>query len=190
MAHALTAARLLLALPFAAAMAGPEPGHGAWAALLLAAAVVTDVLDGPLARRRGTASATGRLFDHAADALFVVSGLAGAALRGAVPWALPVLVAAAFLQYVIDSYWLDGAGQLRPSRLGRVNGILYFAPLGADVLVRLGLAPLRPWLVGLAWVLVASTVLSMGERLGRSLRARRRGAPASPAGGTRGRPPR
>lgn len=182
MANALTTIRLLLAAPFAWLMASADARHAALAAVILAAAIVTDLLDGAIARRRGTATAVGQLFDHAADCLFVTSGLAGGALRRAVPWILPVLVAAAFAQYVIDSYCLDRARRLRPSRLGRWNGILYFAPLGGDILVRLGSRFLQPLVAAVAWLLVATTALSMGARLARLVTARWRGAPASPAG--------
>src|SRR5438132_12857146 len=67
MANALTAARVLLALPFAFLMTGGGARHATLAALVLAAAIATDVLDGALARRRDTVTAAGRAFDHAAD---------------------------------------------------------------------------------------------------------------------------
>jgi CDP-diacylglycerol---glycerol-3-phosphate 3-phosphatidyltransferase len=189
MANAITVIRLLLVLPFAVLMAAPDAHHVAWAGLILTTAIATDVLDGVIARRRGTASAAGQLFDHATDVLFVTSGLAAGALRGAVPWILPTLVAAAFAQYVLDSYCLGRGQQLRASRLGRYNGILYFAPLGGDILVRLGWSSLQPLLTAVVWLLVMSTVFSMGERLIVALRARARGAGASP-GAERGDRPR
>jgi phosphatidylglycerophosphate synthase len=183
MANALTAIRLLLVAPFAALMAGPDPRHAVGAALILAAAIATDILDGIVARRRGTASAEGQLFDHATDAVFVASGLAGAALRGAVPWVLPMLVVAAFAQYAIDSRWIHRSLGLRGSRLGRYNGILYFAPLGGDILVRVGFGPLQPLVVALAWLLAASTGVSMSLRALAALRTRGHRAPASPGAG-------
>src|SRR5262245_27802005 len=118
MANALTGARVLLALPFAFLMTRDDARAAVLAALVLAAAIATDVLDGLVARRRGTATAGGRLFDHAADCLFVTVGLSAGAWRGALPWLLPVLVAGAFVQYVLDSRWLHGPGALRPSKLG------------------------------------------------------------------------
>jgi len=190
MANALTLARLLLAVPFAVCMAAPDARHAAWAAAFLAAAIASDLADGALARRLGTASAVGRLLDHTVDVLFVTTGLVAGAARGAFPWILPVLVAAAFAQYAIDSYVVARAGELRPSRLGRYNGILYFVPLGGDIAVRLGGRALRPLLAALAWLLVASTLVSMGERLFLVLTAGRRRGPASPDGETRARPPR
>jgi CDP-diacylglycerol---glycerol-3-phosphate 3-phosphatidyltransferase len=181
MANVLTAVRLLLIVPFALLMARGGTRYAALAALMLVVAIATDLLDGPLARRRGTVSAAGGTFDHTADFLFVTSGLAAGASRGAFPWILPVLVAAAFMQYVADSYWLHRGRTLRTSRLGRYNGILYFAPLGGDILIRLGLTFLQPLLTLLVWILVVSTLISMGERL-RALMALSRRARESPAG--------
>ena len=182
MANVITAARLLLALPFAACMLAPDAWHAAWAAVILVVAIVSDLVDGVLARRLGSASPAGRLFDHTADVVFVLSGLVAGAARGAFPWVLPVLVGAAFAQYVVDSYVIDRAPALRPSRLGRYHGILYFVPLGGDILVRLGGRALQPLLTAIVWLLVVRTVLSMGERLGAVVTARRRRARASPAG--------
>ena len=189
MANTLTAARALLAVPFAFLMVRADAWSGALAGLVLAAAITTDVLDGLLARRRGTATAAGGLFDHSADCLFVTTGLAACAFRGVVPWILPLLVVAAFAQYVADSYWGHRGRALRTSGLGRWNGIFYFVPLGGDVLVRLGLRALGPVVTVLVWVLVASTVISMGERLWALIRTWRT-ARGSPAGETEDRRPR
>lgn len=139
--------------------------YAIFASLLLAGAIATDILDGPLARRRGTVSAKSGTFDHTVDFLFVTGGLFAGALRGAFPWILPVLITAAFAQYVIDSYWVHGQSRLRQSRLGRYNGILYFVPLCLDILIRMGLRFLQPLLTLLVWMLVFSTLLSMGQRL-------------------------
>src|SRR2546428_13069737 len=113
MPTALTAARVLLALPFAFLMTGGGARHAALAALVLAAAIATDVLDGALARRRDTVTAAGRAFDHAADCFFVTSGLVAGAVRRAFPWILPILGATALTQYVADSYWGPGGRGLR-----------------------------------------------------------------------------
>ncbi len=188
MANALTGVRFFLALPFAVLMIRGDARQAALAGLALAAAIATDLLDGPIARRRGTASKAGAVFDHTADFVFVTTGRAAGAARGAFPWILPVLVTAAFAQYVADSYWLHRDLHLRASRLGRCNGILYFVPLAGDVLVRAGLGVLRTPVTALGWILVVSTALSMGERLWAvSVIARR--APAPPAAGRGGRSP-
>jgi phosphatidylglycerophosphate synthase len=190
MAHAVTAIRLVLAVPFALCMVSQDARRAAGALVILAAAIASDLADGVIARRLGSASAAGRLFDHAADVLFVLSGLGAGAARGAFPWILPALVGAAFSQYAIDSYLIDRRRELRPSRLGRYNGILYWVPLAGDIAVRLGADRLRPLLIVLAWVLVASTVLSMGERALAAVSAARWRGRGSPAGEREGRPPR
>lgn len=189
MANALTAVRVLLTLPFAYLMTRADAWSAGLAGLVLAAAIATDLLDGPVARGRGTATAASGVFDHAADCLFVTIGLAAGAVRGAFPWIFPVLVAAAFAQYTLDSFLGHRRRALRASALGRWNGMLYFAPLVGDVLVRVGLPPLRPAVTVLAWALVASTLISMADRLWALVEARRT-ARGSPAGGTGGRPPR
>ncbi|HXJ80441.1 MAG TPA: CDP-alcohol phosphatidyltransferase family protein [Candidatus Methylomirabilis sp.] len=168
MANALTGVRLLLAVPFALLMASGSARSAVLAALTLAAAIATDLLDGPVARRRGTATAAGTAFDHTADVVFLASGLVAGAVRGAFPWMFPAVVLFAFVQYVVDSYWVDRRPALRPSRLGRYNGILYFIPLGGDILVRMGLGALRPLVTVITWMLVVSTVVSIGQRLAAS----------------------
>lgn len=183
----LSLSRIILAWPLYRAMESPGEGEARLAALLFLVAVATDLADGRLARRLGTASARGRALDHTSDCVFVVSGLAGAATRGALTGWLPVLVGAAFVQYAVDSWFFHRAGSLRMSPLGRWNGVLYFVPIAGDVLVRLGLPALAPAVRGLAVGLCLTSLLSMGERL-RAVWFRR--APDSPSAGTERRSPR
>ena len=164
MANALTAVRLILVLPFAFFMARGDHRSAALALVVWAVALLTDFLDGPMARRRGTVTSLSGLFDHTSDFLFVTSGLYAGALRGAFPWILPVLITAAFAQYAIDSYWIHRQAKLRGSKLGRYNGILYFVPTCMEIVIRLGLRFLQPLLTVLVWLLVVSTVVSMGQR--------------------------
>ena len=162
LANALTMVRLVAA-PLAA-LAVFRANHE-MALVLFTVAVATDLADGPVARRRGESSALGGLLDHATDATFVSLGLLACAGRELVPLALPFLVAAAFLQYTLDSRALRGQ-VLRASALGRWNGIAYFVLLGVPV-VRDGLGigwPANGLVAGIGWALVASTVVSMGLR--------------------------
>lgn len=161
MANLLSAARLALALPFAWLVLH---GHAA-AAALFALGIFTDLLDGPIARRRGSASDLGRLLDHSADFGFVSAGLWAAACRGAVPLLLPLAITLAFAQYVLDSRFLHRQPGLRMSRLGRWNGILYFVPLGGVCLTDLGVPGLELATRISAWALVATTVLSTADRM-------------------------
>ena len=177
MANALTAVRLALVLPMAAALARPDLLTPGVLALVPCVAIATDYLDGPIARRTGTASAKGQLFDHSTDCLFVTGGLAGAAIAGAVTPILPVLVPLAFGQYVFDSYVWHRQRQLRASFLGRWNGILYFVPIVLIAAARLPFpasfaALLRLAASVLAYLLAASTILSMIDRATTPFRSR------------------
>lgn len=168
-AHLLTGLRLALAPPLAIAFARPDFMSAGLVAVLLTVAISSDYFDGIAARRHGTASAGGQLFDHATDCLFVTTCSSGAALAGLVPPVLPVLIAVAFGQYVLDSYWLQRRKQLRMSTIGRWNGIGYFVPLVVLAAARLEAVPaLTPLLTAtarvVAYALVTSTAVSIVDR--------------------------
>lgn len=165
MANLLTALRLLLVVPFAFFMARGDAHSAGFALIIWAVALASDFLDGPVARRRGTVTALSGTFDHTTDFLFVTSGIFAGAYRHAFPWILPVLIVAAFAQYFIDSYWIHKHSKLRGSKLGRYNGMLYFVPTCMEALIRLGARFLQPLLTVLIWLLVLSTLISMGQRL-------------------------
>jgi phosphatidylglycerophosphate synthase len=160
-ANGLTLLRLLSVPVFVHAVLH---GHSALAAMLFALAIASDLADGWVARRYGEASPLGGLADHAADALFVTAGSAAFAWRALLPVWLPVAIAVAFTQYVLDS---RPGPRLRGSSLGRWNGIAYFVALGIPtVREALGLGwPTTPWVRAFGWLLCATTLLSIADRL-------------------------
>ncbi len=169
MANAVTSVRLALVLPVAVALAHPTLLPPGVVALMLAVAIASDYLDGPIARRTGTASPRGMLFDHTTDCLFVTGGLTGAAFAGSITPILPALIPLAFGQYVIDSYVWSRRRQLRASFLGRWNGIFYFVPIVLITSARLLFPPrfasvLDRAAAALGYLLAASTVASMIDR--------------------------
>ena len=177
-ANSLTMIRLVLA-----PVLGWSITHGHWwlAAFTMVGAIASDVFDGKLARSQGTASSFGGFFDHATDAIFVSAGAwALAAVDLINPWLWP-LIGIAFLQYTLDSNSLRGH-QLRTSKLGRYNGIGYYAlvstAIGYQALLsttllspdRLPMLPellatLQSALGAAAWLLLVSTLISMVDRL-------------------------
>jgi CDP-diacylglycerol--glycerol-3-phosphate 3-phosphatidyltransferase len=93
-ANVLTAVRLAAVIPFAVllAAAGHEPS---WpAAIVFAAACLTDFLDGYLARHTDRPSRFGRIADPLADRLLINMALVLLWYEGRLPWwlALPVLL--------------------------------------------------------------------------------------------------
>jgi len=153
------------------------------AAIIVLVAVLTDLLDGYLARRLNLQSRWGGLLDHSSDAIFVSVTLAALAIQDLVAWLLPILVISAFLQYVLDSKVIQGQ-TLRASLLGRYNGIAYFVLAGWPVMQNgLNLHPIDDsWFIWVSWVLILSTVASMVDRLLALNRAR--SGPKEPTRGT------
>ena len=173
---ALTLLRLLLAplLGWAIAFERPE-----LATLVFWLAVGSDVADGWVARRYGEVTRLGGVIDHAVDATFVSVGCLALAHAGVLPVALAPLIVLAFLQYAADSK-IFSAQRLRPSRIGRWNGVAYYVIVAVPIMRdALGLGWPAPGLVlALGWLLVAATLLSMLDRfrwfvLGRRARGSR-----------------
>ncbi|MEC9239781.1 MAG: CDP-alcohol phosphatidyltransferase family protein [Pseudomonadota bacterium] len=162
-ANALSASRVVMA-PFAALCISSN--FWSLAGLIFFAAVLTDLIDGPLARRRGEATKLGAIVDHGADAFFVIVILATLAAQKIFTPLLPCAVGLAFLHYFFGS----GAHKKHPlkaSRLGRYNGISYFVLAGIPVTQNaLGLSWVPSWIISYgAWVLIVSTVISIADRL-------------------------
>jgi len=130
-AHLCTLLRVLLAPIFAWTIGAPLPG--ATPLVLYVTAVVSDVADGRLARASGRASPRGRLFDHAADVVFLLPALVVLGRAARVPFVLPCAVALAFGLYCVDG-WRRGRDSrtisLVPSRSGTAAGVANYAVAG------------------------------------------------------------
>ena len=160
-ANLITSARLLATLPCVLLLLNRQ-WLAAGAVFLIA--VASDFADGFVARRRGEATILGGTFDHTSDALFVSAALAALAHLEFIPLALPPLVLLAFLQYLLDSRALAGHA-LRSSQLGRWNGIAYFVVAGFAMLgAWTRFEPLSTLVTWVAWLLVGTTLVSMGDR--------------------------
>ena len=160
-ANALTALRILTTPALCAAVGAAMPGGPGCSSRSPSR---------PTSRTAGSRAAFARrapsdsLIDHGADALFVITGCTALAVRGELPGWLPVAILFAFTQYVVDS---RPGPALRGSWLGRWNGIAYFVAVGIPI-VRdaLGLAwPPAGFVRAVGWLLVATTVLSVLDRL-------------------------
>lgn len=169
MANLFTSLRLLLVVPVAWSIIDPQFIRPWLLLSLLVLAIASDLLDGIVARKLNTASAQGQLFDHATDFLFVVSGLSAAAYAKLLHPLLPILIAVAFSQYVLDSRYLFKQKHLRLSFLGRWNGILYFVPIVLIAVSRMEfIAQREPVLLLLismfGYGLILSTLASIVDR--------------------------
>lgn len=94
----LTLLRLLLTLLFVAARESGMPWGATIAAAAFALAVLSDYLDGVLARRLGCETNFGRLMDPLADKVLIAAALVCLAAAGDIPaWAAIVLISRDFL---------------------------------------------------------------------------------------------
>ena len=162
LANFLTAVRLLLAIPVCVGILNEE---WLFCAVTLFICLITDIFDGKMARRAGSESTFGGLFDHGTDAFFVTCALGVISTEHYLTPVLPLLIPLAFTQYLLDSRKKESRG-LKASFLGKANGIAYSIPI--CLVVGAGLFDWSwPYTAAkiLAWVLVATTILSMLDRL-------------------------
>ena len=132
LANALTALRVVLTPVFAGLVATDAGGWWGWVAVLVFAVVaLTDVVDGRVARRAGTASGAGRVFDHVADIGFLLAALGAYVAIGVAPWWVPAAIAAAFMTYVATTRLAPSlGGPRRGARIGHLGGIANFVVVG------------------------------------------------------------
>ncbi len=124
-ASALTLARLLLgaAVPFV--------GDLAWLAAVYLLAILTDVIDGPLARRTGTASAAGAALDAWADKVLHVNLAWTLVLADRMPavfmlaWFAREIVQASLIPLLVHR-WRTGVGRPATTGWGRATAIALF----------------------------------------------------------------
>ena len=129
-----TVLRVLLAPVLAWQLSLPREQAGCVPLAVYLVAAGTDYVDGALARAAGTASRRGRVFDHGADALLLFPAFLALAMRGTIPFALPLAAVTAFTLYVIDGWQRGGALgaiELTSSRSGAIGGVLNYFVAGA-----------------------------------------------------------
>jgi phosphatidylglycerophosphate synthase len=117
---------------------------GDWRSAILGsialAGAISDFFDGRVARRMNSADGFGQWLDSSADIVFVLTALACEAHAGAIPFYIPVLIAASFTQYVIDSLVICGSSTPVKSRLGHWGGVINFG-----LVITLAFAPPPRW---------------------------------------------
>jgi phosphatidylglycerophosphate synthase len=121
-ADAVSLSRLLLLVPLVRFMIIGSP----WAPVILAAIVASDLLDGPIARRLGTAGSRGALIDASCDVLVVMSAAMAAALSDARYAGLAAVMSIAFLSYGALSLIV---GRFAYTRLGRYDGVVSYSAI-------------------------------------------------------------
>lgn len=158
--NALTTFRLVLVPVFAwMLLGGPrQPGWQLATALVFAVAILTDLVDGYLARKHNIVTKFGKLADPIADKALTGMAFIGLSILGQLPWwvTIPILIrewGITVMRFFMLRYGVMAAGRGGKLKtvLQSVALILYLLPLPA---------PLEPvaWVVmGLAFVVTMAT---------------------------------
>ena len=105
--NVLTILRIILIPVFVVVFFSTPAGRDRIAAFVIfAAASLTDMLDGMLARKLNQITDFGKLFDPLADKLMVVTAMACQAIAGVFPWAAVIIVAAKELVMLLGGLFM------------------------------------------------------------------------------------
>ncbi|WP_103503028.1 MULTISPECIES: CDP-diacylglycerol--glycerol-3-phosphate 3-phosphatidyltransferase [Streptomyces] len=181
-ANLLTMMRLALVPGFVALMFTDGGDDPAWRSLAWAAftvAMITDLFDGEIARRRGLVTDFGKIADPIADKAIMGSALLCLSLLGELPWWVTGVILARELGVTLIRFWVIRFGVIPASRGGKAKTLAQGIAVGMYILALTGpLATLRWWVMAVAVVLTIATGLDyvrQAVRLRRAGRARERG---------------
>ncbi|MEV7603460.1 CDP-diacylglycerol--glycerol-3-phosphate 3-phosphatidyltransferase [Kitasatospora sp. NPDC089797] len=181
-ANVLTMVRVLL-VPVFVALLFADDGHNpkwravAWASFAIA--MITDLFDGEIARRKGLVTDFGKIADPIADKAIMGAALIGLSLLGDLPWWVTAVILARELGITLMRFWVIRYGVIPASRGGKLKTLTQGTAVGMYVLPLTGwLATGRACLMGLAVLLTVGTAL---DYIGQALRLRREGAAAERA---------
>jgi CDP-diacylglycerol---glycerol-3-phosphate 3-phosphatidyltransferase len=172
-ANLLTLLRLVLVPVFAVLLFIGDGHSDGWriaAALVFAAASITDRFDGDLARRRGLVTNVGKVADPIADKALTGTALVGLSVLGDLPWWVTVIVLVREGGITLLRFWVIRHGVIPASRGGKVKTFVQSLAIGLYILPLSGwLDDVRAVLMGVA---VAVTVGTGVDYVARALRLR------------------
>lgn len=179
-ANALTLVRLLLVPVFVAflvAHGGHSSGRREWAFVAFAAACVTDLVDGDIARRRDLVTDVGKIADPIADKALTGAALLGLAALGDLPWWVAAVVLVRELGITGLRVVVIRHGVIPASRGGKAKTLVQNIAIGLYVLPLSGAwASARFWVMGVALVLTVATAI---DYVSKAVRLRRTSARAA-----------
>ena len=177
LANALTALRLVLVpvfLLFLFAGDGHQTASRITAFVVFAVAVITDRLDGSLARNYDMVTEFGKLADPIADKMLIGAALIGLSMLGDLPWWVTVLILVREIGVTVLRFAVLSRGVIPASRGGKLKTLVQAIAIGLFIL------PLRsfpPVWHTTAWVVmavaIALTVLTGIDYLVSALRGNR-----------------
>lgn len=161
-ANALTALRLVLVpvfLLFLFAGDGHETASRITAFVVFAVAVVTDRLDGSLARTYGMITEFGKLADPIADKMLIGAALIGLSMLGDLPWWVTAVILVREIGVTVLRFAVLHRGVIPASRGGKLKTLVQAIAIGLFVLPLQAWPPV--WTTVAWWVMGAAVVLTV-----------------------------
>jgi CDP-diacylglycerol---glycerol-3-phosphate 3-phosphatidyltransferase len=185
-ANILTMVRLLLVPGFVLLMFADGGHDPAWRSLAWAAftiAMITDLLDGELARRRNLVTDFGKIADPIADKAVMGAALICLSALSDLPWWVTVTILTREFGITLLRFWVIRHGVIPASRGGKLKTLAQGVGVGMYILSLTGvLATLRWWVMALAVALTVGTGL---DYVRRAISLRRAGLAGERADGPR-----
>ncbi len=162
--NALTVMRILLVPVFVwlvLRFGGDDTASRWYAFLVFAVAIITDRIDGDLARAKGLVTDFGKVADPIADKALTGAGFITLSMIGQIPWWITVLILAREVGITLMRFFVIRHGVMPASRGGKIKTFLQALAIGLFVMPLASL-PLEIVWRGLAWViLVAALVVTI-----------------------------
>ncbi len=155
-ANALTVGRIVMVPVCAWALlhaGGLDSTWRWWALVIFVGAMITDRLDGELARSRGLVTDFGKLADPIADKALTGMAFIGLSLIGVLWWWVTIVVLAREIGITLMRFVVIRYGVMPASRGGKIKTTLQAVALGMLI------APIGGLWLGLAWVVMAAAVV-------------------------------
>ena len=150
-ANQLTLVRLVAVVPVMAALYLQFPGNRAVATVVYVLAILTDYLDGILARRSGKVTAFGKLMDSVADKALITTMFFALVAEGSMPaWIAAVMVVREFAVTGLRMVALEADEVIAANRWGKIKMV---AQSLAVFVLLLGYFEVGYWAMLLATVL-------------------------------------
>ncbi len=178
-ANVLTGIRFLLVPVFLVLLFVGDGHQTTWriaAFVVFTIAVITDRVDGALARSYGMITEFGMLADPIADKALIGSALIGLSILGELPWWLTVVILVREVGVTVLRFAVLRHGIIPASRGGKLKTLVQAVAIGLFVLPLSGAWLSAAWVI--MWVAVALTVITGVDYVVSAIR----GSRDSPAG--------
>jgi CDP-diacylglycerol--glycerol-3-phosphate 3-phosphatidyltransferase len=151
LANQLTLVRLVAVVPVMVALYLEFPGNRAVATAVYCGAILTDYLDGILARRSGKVTAFGKLMDSVADKALICTMFFALVAEGSMPaWMAAIMVVREFAVTGLRMVALESGEVISANSYGKAKMVSQSA---AVFILLLGFATVGYWAMLLATVL-------------------------------------